>query len=294
MEESCKFVSINGIARTCDVYPINIIHNSENFVKEDYDGIKDGNSVFIVTNCIKHFVREVLPGIKENGLRIKVVTGASDIGVPNHLDRMDDKTYLAVFGDSLIHWFTQNFDNPTDISEYTCIPLGMDYHTNAEISPRDQEKKLIEIYKKSGSFSERRSKSLSCFQFRLFSDKSQDKWKAMEALNELSFNDVLTERRDREYLWKLMAKYKFIICPCSSGIDTNLIYESILLGCEPITKRGTISHMLIDLPVLIINDWTELSESIWDVFKDFGKFREINKETIHLEYWTELIKEQQM
>jgi len=291
MEETCTFVSINGIARSCDVFPKCIKHNDETFNAEDYECIKNGDSVFIVTDCVKHFVKEVLPKLKEKCIKIKVVTGASDIGVPNQLDSLDNVNYLSVFGDTIIHWFCQNFDNPTDVEEYTCIPLGLDFHTNKDISPLEQEKKLKQLYKSSLPFEDRLKRSLSCFQFRLFSDKSHDKWKAMEVLNQIDFNDVLKEKKDREYLWKLMCKYRFIICPKSSGIDTHLIYESILLGCVPITRRSTISHMHIDLPILIVNDWNELTNDSWNIFNGIHEFRDFNIETTKLEYWTELIKE---
>ena len=291
MEETCTFVSINGIARSCDVFPKCIKHNDETFNAEDYECIKNGDSIFIVTDCVKHFVKEVLPKLKEKCIKIKVVTGASDISVPNRLDSLDNVNYLNVFGDTIIHWFCQNFDNPTDVEEYTCIPLGLDFHTNQDISPLEQEKKLKQLYKSSLPFEDRLKRSLSCFQFRLFSDKTHDKWKAMEVLNEIDFNDVLKEKKDREYLWELMCKYRFIICPKSSGIDTHLIYESILLGCVPITCRSTISHMHIDLPILILNDWNELTNDSWNVFNGIHEFRDFNIETTKLEYWTELIKE---
>ena len=112
MEETCTFVSINGIARSCNVFPKCIRHNTDKFDAEDYKCIKDGDSVFIVTDCIKHFVKEVLPRLKEESIKIKVVTGASDIGVPNHLDSLDNANYLSIFGDCIIHWFCQNFDKP--------------------------------------------------------------------------------------------------------------------------------------------------------------------------------------
>ena len=291
MENECRFVSINGIAKSCDVYPNNIIHNSNEFDEQDYINIKNGNSVFVVTNCIEKFSETVLPRLKDNNIKIKLVTGASDIGVPNNLDSVDNKNYLSIFGDVLIHWFCQNYDNDELLEEYTCIPLGLDFHTDTSITPKEQERLLTSIYKKGESFSERLPRCLSTFQFRLVSDKNQDKWKAMEALNELEFNDVLKERKDRQKLWEIMTKYRFIICPFSTGIDTHRIYESILLGCVPIVKRSPISYMLTALPVLIIDDWTDLTPTRWNIFKDFHAFRKFEKDTAKLEYWVELIKE---
>lgn len=291
MEETCIYVSINGIARSCNVFPKCIQHNNETFEADDYADIKNGDSVFIVTNCIKHFVKEVLPRLKEESIKIKIVTGASDIGVPNQLDHIDNVNYLSIFSDVVIHWFCQNFDNPTDVSEYTCIPLGLDFHSDKETSAKDQETKLIKTWKNSEKFIDRKPKCLSCFQFRLFTDKTQDKWKAMEALNELDFNDVLKERKDRDYLWSLMSKYRFIVCPQSSGIDTHLIYESILLGCVPIIRKNTISHMHIDMPILILDEWNELTHDKWNIFNHFNNFRDFCIDNLKLEYWVDLIKE---
>ena len=113
----------------------------------------------------------------------------------------------------------------------------------------------------------------------------------MESLNIVDFNDVLKQRKNREDLWKVMTNYRLIVAPRSSGIDTHLIYESILLGCVPIICKNTTSYMHENSPVLILEDWSELKNDTWPVFCDFHIFRNFEKENLKLEYWNELIKE---
>lgn len=60
------------------------------------------------------------------------------------------------------------------------------------------------------------------------------------------------------YLRK-MAESNFVICPEGNGIDTHRIWEALYMGSIPIIRSNSnIEPLLSELPVLVVNDWSEL------------------------------------
>lgn len=50
---------------------------------------------------------------------------------------------------------------------------------------------------------------------------------------------------------------KFVLCPEGTGIDTHRVYESILCGATPVVLRNSLSHLYENLPVCILNSWSD-------------------------------------
>ena len=84
----------------------------------------------------------------------------------------------------------------------------------------------------------------------------------------------------------------FVLCPEGNGIDTHRIWETIYMGGIPIIiKNNYLSFILNELPVLQINDWSEILnikylEFQWNYLKkmlpDFSK--------IQMNYWYNLLR----
>jgi hypothetical protein len=72
--------------------------------------------------------------------------------------------------------------------------------------------------------------------------------------------DPRVVRRDRvsvpEYYADL-CRSKFVLCPEGTGIDTHRVYESILCGATPVVLRNSLSHLYTNLPVCIVDSWTD-------------------------------------
>ena len=69
-----------------------------------------------------------------------------------------------------------------------------------------------------------------------------------------------------EYLANV-ADHKFMICPEGSGIDCHRFWECLYLGTIPVVKKCVNVMFYKHLPVLIINDWDELSEDfLWNYY----------------------------
>ena len=77
----------------------------------------------------------------------------------------------------------------------------------------------------------------------------------------LCFTNPETINR-REYYYNLLNRSKFVICPVGTGVDTHRVYESILFGAIPIVKTSFLDPLYSKLPVLIVNEWTDVTTEL--------------------------------
>ena len=55
-----------------------------------------------------------------------------------------------------------------------------------------------------------------------------------------------------------MIKYKWIISPHGNGLDCHRTYEAIALGCIPIVKTSTLDILYKDMPIIIVDNWSQI------------------------------------
>jgi hypothetical protein len=84
-------------------------------------------------------------------------------------------------------------------------------------------------------------------------------------------------------------KYKFVLSPRGAGEDCHRTWEAIIVGCIPIVKSSLLNELYEDLPILVVNDWNEITEEFLE-----RKYTEITAKTydmskLSLEYWTNVI-----
>ena len=84
-----------------------------------------------------------------------------------------------------------------------------------------------------------------------------------------------------------MSKHRFVISPPGNGIDCHRTWESLYMGCIPIVIKNDIYDNWPDLPILQIEDYSELTN---DIMEKFLK-KEFNLEMIEMEYWAKKIKD---
>jgi hypothetical protein len=80
------------------------------------------------------------------------------------------------------------------------------------------------------------------------------------------------------------------LSPIGHGLDCHRTWEALILGSIPIVKSSPLDSLYDGLPVLIINDWREISK---DLLKDtINKFKQIdfNYDKITSKYWINKIR----
>lgn len=103
----------------------------------------------------------------------------------------------------------------------------------------------------------------------------------MDCYNKLTNSSTLewNIKRNKEDYFKELASHKYAICPRGNGLDTHRIWECLYLDVIPIMINN--DNIKIDnLPIIILNDWSELiNKNGSELINQFNN-QQINKLTI--------------
>jgi len=129
------------------------------------------------------------------------------------------------------------------------VPLGfndtaMEYLKNIE--SKEVKTKLIYSNYKICHHSDRKE----CFDYFQEKDWVDFYLPGMHNVNQLPFAEF----------YNILNEYKYCIAPRGAGIDSHRIYESIYLGVIPIVTKNELYELYEKLPVLIIDNWNEITK----------------------------------
>jgi hypothetical protein len=99
-------------------------------------------------------------------------------------------------------------------------------------------------------------------QNRLF---KEDRTKIFEILEPTNLIDYGAPIR-RSELWRTKGNYAFSISPPGNGLDTHRTWEDLSLGCIVIVKTSPLDPLYEGLPVVIVNDWAEITQENMDLW----------------------------
>lgn len=93
--------------------------------------------------------------------------------------------------------------------------------------------------------------------------------------------------------WKEVAGSKFVLSPLGLEVDCVRTWECFALKSIPIVEHSYLDPLYDGLPILLVHDWNEITESFLE-----GKYLEFQNKTFSHErgladYWINLIKEKQ-
>lgn len=297
---NCKYVGSYALHQTAnvrdqfssDLYILNL---------DTYKNILPNSLVHVCTQSLPMFVNHVLPTIS---VPFQLITNNSDSTVN---EDYPIETESILNSDFLIHWFAQNctLTHP----KITRIPIGLDYHSMIPESKRFvwvnamsqhhclgtkklpiyQEQDLKVISSSAKPFHERKLKSYANFHFLMKTRYGKvDRVNAFQTLP-LDVVDYEVSYRIRNDCWKTMTEYAFVVSPAGNGLDCHRTWEALVLGCIPIVKTSGLDLLYTDLPVWIVNDWSEVTVDNMKLIIESYKTKSFNMEKLTLNYWTKLI-----
>jgi len=296
-ESCCKYVCSRGILKSCDFFSkdphssIQVLYGYEQGFEHK---MKDGDTLYVCSSAIPNFCN-IVNIIKT---RFILVTGDCDECCWQDLFASQKDFVLFMNNPKLIHWFSQNcvcVDHP----KLSPIPIGLDYHTMSindsswgpKASPIEQEQHLEMVIKKlSKPWNERLFKTCaySNFHFAMKTRYANDRKDAMNKIPPecIYYEPNLIKRIDT---WKTQCDYVFIVSPFGNGLDCHRTWEALVLGCIPIVKSSPFNGLFKDLPVWIVEDWSEVN--VINMIKVFNHFQEktFRMEKLRLDYWISII-----
>ena len=168
---------------------------------------------------------------------------------------------------NLIAWFGTNIEDGTQFNKLHALPIGLPYvaKENKEgVHSHVQESTLRKIISTSMPTSRRKMKVFS--DVHLANNHSarhhniKSRAEIFEEIKDNPMIDFQDSYMDRTLQWKKRSQYMFSISQIGDGFDCYRTWESLLLGNIVLLQSSPIDSLFKNLPVVIIHDWSEITE----------------------------------
>jgi hypothetical protein len=317
-DNHCKFINIRGIVKSCDIHSLTPISSIRDLIgyEFDFNALQNNKkksiiyTIYVCNTAIPKFADKLKNDKEFKNLKCRfiVVSGDSDDTCPDDLFENEKEVKQFIENDKIIHWYSQNCIRTTH-KKLSQIPIGLAYHhlhnedikeeADKIVSPMKQEALLNSIIHKTKQmnmpFWIREVKCYINFNFEKNYMRSRFGYDRYEALTKIPKQLMFSEKNEvaRTQSWTTQSKYAFVAAPFGNGLDTHRLWEALILGCIPIIISSGLDSLVEDLPVLIIKDWSDITDKLlMNVIIDFklkhekGKF---NYDKLTLKFWMDKI-----
>ena len=187
---------------------------------------------------------------------IILITSDGDRCVPSSYQKEVVDNVLQ--SDKIICWYTQNYDGSIYHNKLKPIPIGLDLHTSHWLINNSVHNKISYLI-------EKRNTPINKIKNRIFLDAHlsvthPERAELFHLIKKNKYINYLREHVTFQIITNMYNKYQFVISPRGNGLDCHRTWELFMAGCIVITKTSSLDEMFISnkLPVVILNDWTEL------------------------------------
>jgi hypothetical protein len=288
MESIASFTSSRGLLKSCKARnstPVSSSNHIDPYILNEH---RPGDSIYICTDALFNFSNHYVDQIQHP---FTLVTGDSD--TPINQKFIDHEGIKKVLGHPCLeNWYAQNL--VADHPKLHQVPIGMDYHTMwerpgtwglAQQSAIAQERALINTLADAPDFTERFFAGYCNWHFAI------DRGDRQECLKKIDKSISLIEKNHlpRISSWQRQSQCMFVISPEGAGIDCHRTWEAILLGCVPVLKKNKFSELFSQLPVVILNDWSDFNSTEMIQHMNRLNSKKFNFSSMFLKYWQEKI-----
>lgn len=299
---NCKYISSVGLLKSLDdldmiTYGDGIV-DSPHRVTYDFSKINNGSDgvcIYIKFEYIAHFFNHVFPTIN---YKFILVTGDGDETLPNDIFPMHH--FNQLINDSrIIHWYSVNCIEDCH-PKLTLIPIGVNFHSlsivanfsrwnESIMTPVEQEQEIQNIRDNSLPIDEREIKCYSNFHFHTYPEFGNPRVEAMNRIPRdlVYYEPHYTNRRDT---WVKQSEHAFVLSPMGHGMDCHRTWEALILGCIVIVQKSPLDSLYEDLPVLIVDNWEDITQELLHKTIVEFKDKEFNWDKITTRYWVDKIK----
>jgi hypothetical protein len=257
------FITGDGFRDYCDFIL------DEEYPTLDVSKISEQNTIFVATHFLEVFFKLYHPYISGKYI---LVTHNSDEAAPGAF-----ASFLE--DDKLIAWFAQNVEGPTHPKLFP-IPIGLENR----YWPRGADFSLLNTMINHYTHGTRDILAYLNVTPRARSDRDR----VVCLFKESSYCKHASGISYVEYLTDL-GRSKFVLSPRGNGLDCLRTWEALHMGAIPIVKTSACDEMYKNLPVLIVQDWEDITEEFLNVCWNEMSLKQYNLDKIYLNYWLELI-----
>lgn len=83
---------------------------------------------------------------------------------------------------------------------------------------------------------------------------------------------------------------KFVVSPHGNGLDCHRTWEALYLGVIPVVKKSSLDPLYEDLPVVIVNDWSEVTREFLEAKYTQMMEQTFKMEKLYIPYWKEVFE----
>ena len=215
--------------------------------------------------CKTDFLYYLFSEIKESTRSYRLITHHSDYSI--------DKEIFLNRPKCIKKWFAIN---PTfEHEDLIPIPLGLKTHKGIYL----EEKYKTQWFSENINFLKDKQKQFSIYCN--WSETNIYRGSINEQLKTCKIPVVHNSNLPFEEYIGEMSDHLFTISPPGNGIDCHRTWESLYVGCIPIVIKNSIYNQWQDLPILQVNDYSEVTNELLDKF--LAKPYIYDK--LNIEYW---------
>jgi hypothetical protein len=287
MEQLTSFVSSRGILKSCGSHNLRPMSSSTQIDEDLVARHRPGGSIYVCTSALESFATSTLSQIKTPFV---LVTGDSDDQINTEFVSRPSISRLLDHP-LLIAWFAQNLSlrHP----KISFLPIGLDYHTMWEkplfwglsaLSPLAQERTLVNTLENSPAFLDRYVTGYCNWHF-------DDRGERQTCFDQIDRSACFLEptRWPRSTTWARQSECMFVISPEGVGMDCHRTWEALLLGCVPVVKRNALSAVFSDLPVMVVEAWSDVTKPNLLAYAQSLQDRKFDFSSLFRDHWVRKI-----
>lgn len=244
----------------------------KNFPKFMQNEIKKYKVIYIPTHFLEYFFANIFPHIS----KCILITHNSDNGILDHFSEETNKTIINTLNSNkIIHWYSQNIS--LNHPKLSALPIGI-----ANSMWKHGDLKLLHSIMTLNI----PKSNLYYFNF----DVNTRKDRRQTIYNQCIRNGLKPSPKtnQKQYLLNLK-KSKFCICPPGNGYDCHRLWEAIYLNCIPILINWPAYQQFKDLPILLVDNWMEVTPGFMDKKYDEFKNKKYNYDRAKFSYYKNII-----
>lgn len=224
-------------------------------VRFNPESVKKGDTVAVDYSCLNDFAARILPRIKEKFVLVTPNYGLdADLPMPARFD-------FILENENLSAWFVQNIDRAPS-EKLIPIPIGIASthwkHGNTALFDQWIPVSLAKS-----------AKSIFCYINYIPRAERISCTKHFQSIG-IPFAKPGTFIG---YL-KDLSESVFVVSPQGKGLDCHRTWEALLMGCYPIVQSSTLNPLYENLPVVVVQDWSEVTKRFLE-----EKYQELKSQT---------------
>ncbi len=262
--------------------PVQHFESDPDFDPSLYQNIQRGDIVWIKCRHIPRFYEEVLPYVKHPFIAL---VNDGDESFPDDIPEGFNAEDFIV-NEMVFHIFAQNAAGLS--VKVSPIPIGIDFHTIGYKSvnggwgeigtPHQQEDVLASLLQRLPPTNQRKKRIFVDFhhsdtmhgEYQRYLQFGEDRASIFRRLLATGLVDHSGFMK-RTQVWETKGQYAFSVSPHGNGLDCHRTWEDLALGCIVIVKTSPLDPLYEGLPVVIVNDWSEINEANLDAWLEkFG------------------------